>query len=240
MHLDKRHIVVNEDPQTITTAQTILDVTYRISRMLQSTTFKLNVNLLGNVNLKRSITNKRFSSIITTTIIAVSLFSAATLLSLQDNVLANAQNQSQTTKAKSTNASAPPIGNIQQLSKAVGNNSKILSSNVKIGSNPNFTQPKVTAATPPNGLTSNPTKAKTSSNSTSSATSSSNAMNKGAKAGGAAAAGNMSKAGGAAANTTSKVLTNASKVVGSGLKGLGNAVGAGLKGLGNLISPGKK
>ena len=116
------------------------------------------------------------------------------------------------------NASAPPIGNIKQLSKAVGNNSKILSSNAKIGTNPNFTQSKITAATPTNGLASNP---------------------KG-KAGGAAAAGNTSKVGGAAANTTSKVLTNASKVVGSGLKGLGNAVGAGLKGLGNLISPGKK
>ena len=76
------------------------------------------------------------------------------------------------------------------------------------------------------------------------------------KAGGAAAAGNMSNA----SNTTSKVLTNASKVVGGGLKGLGamisspnntkaagkvltnisQAVGGGLKGLGNLLSPGKK
>ena len=200
--------------------------------MLQYTTFKLNVNLLGNVNLKdnKSITNKRYSSIVTTTIIAVSLFSAATLLSLQDSVLANAENQSQTTKAKSANASAPPIGNIKQLSKAVGNNSKILSSNAKIGTNPNFTQSKITGATPPNGLASNPTNGK-SSNSVSSGTSS-KTMNK--------AAGNMSKAGGAAGNTTSKVLTNASKVVGGGLKGLGNAIGAGLKGLGNLISPGKK
>ena len=190
------------------------------------------------MNLKdnRSITNKRYSSIVTTTIIAVSLFSAATLLSLQDSVLANAQNQSQTTKAKSANASAPPIGNIKQLSKALGNNSKILSSNAKIGTNPNFTQSKITAATPPNGLTSNPTKGKSSSNSTSSEPSS-KTMN---KAGGGAAAGNMSKAGGGAGNTSTKVLTNASKVVGSGLKGLGNAVGAGLKGLGNLISPGKK
>jgi hypothetical protein len=224
--------------------------------MLQYTTFKLNVNLLGNVNLKdnRSITNKRYSSIVTTTIIAVSLFSAATLLSLQDSLLANAENQSQTTKAKSANASAPPIGNIKQLSKAVGNNSKILSSNAKIGTNPNFTQPKITAATPPNGLASNPTQGKSSSNLTSSRTSSSNTMNNGnmskagggaaagnmSKAGGGAAAGNMSKAGGGAGNTSAKVLTNASKVVGSGLKGLGNAVGAGLKGLGNLISPGKK
>ena len=204
--------------------------------MLQYTTFKLNVNLLGNVNLKdnRSITNKRYTSIVTTAIIAVSLFSAATLLSLQDSVLANAQNQSQTTKAKSANASAPPIGNIKQLSKAVGNNSKILSSNAKIGTNPNFTQSKITAATPPNGLASNPTKGK-SSNSTSSEPSS-KTMN---KAGGAAA-GNMSKAGGAAGNTSAKVLTNASKVVGGGLKGIGNAIGGGLKGLGNLISPGKK
>jgi hypothetical protein len=186
-----------------------------------------------NLKDKRSITNKRYSSIVTTTIIAVSLFSAATLLSLQDSDLANAQNQSQTTKAKSTNASAPPIGNIQQLSKAVGNNSKILSNNAKIGINPNFTQSKITAATPPNGLASNPTKGKSSSNSTSSGTSS-KTMNKGA------AAGNMSKAGGAAGNASAKVITNASKIVGNGLKGLGNVVGAGLKGLGNLISPGKK
>ena len=112
----------------------------------------------------------------------------------------------------------------------MGNNSKILSSNAKIGTNPNFTQSKITGATPPNGLTSNPTKGKSSSNS-SSGTSSSNTMNKG---------GNMSKAGGAAGNTSAKVLTNARKVVGSGLKRLGNAIGAGLKGLGNLISPGKK
>jgi hypothetical protein len=210
--------------------------------------------------------NRRCCTIVTT-IIAISLYSAPTLLSLQDNILANAQNstQSQTTKAKSTNASAPPIGNIQQLSKAVGNNSKILSSNVKIGNNPNFTQPKITSATPPNGLASNPTKGK--SNSTSSSGTSGNTTNKGAAAGnmskaggaaagnmskaggaaagnmskaGGAAAGNMSKAGGAAGNTSAKVLTNASKVVGSGLKGLGNAIGAGLKGLGNLISPGKK
>jgi hypothetical protein len=112
-----------------------------------------------------------------------------------------AQNQSQTTKAKSTNASAPPIGNIQQLSQAVGNNSKILSSNAKVGTNPNFTQPRITAATPPNGLTSNPIKGISSSNSTSSVLVT---MNK--------AAGNMSKAGGTTDNTSAKVLTNASKV----------------------------
>src|SRR5215469_1840936 len=212
--------------------------------MLPCTIFKLNVNLLGYVNLN----NRRSRTIATTIIITISLFSAATLLSLQGSILANAQNQnstqSQATKTKSTNASAPPIGNIKQLSKAVGNNSKILSNNTKIGTNPNFTQSKITAATPPNGLASNPTKGKSSSNSTSSGTSSSNTLNKGgnmSKAGGATAAGNLLKAGGAAAgNTSAKVLTNASKVVGGGLKGLGNAIGGGLKGLGNLISPGKK
>ncbi|MFY9869755.1 MAG: hypothetical protein WAK17_08565, partial [Candidatus Nitrosopolaris sp.] len=49
-----------------------------IPGMLQCTTFKLNVNLLANVN-------KRYSTAVTTTIIAISLFSAATLLSLQGN-----------------------------------------------------------------------------------------------------------------------------------------------------------
>jgi hypothetical protein len=84
------------------------------------------------------------------------------LLSLQCSLSANAQNQktnqSQTSKIKSTDSSAAPIGNVQQLSKAIGNNTKILSSNAKIGSNPNFTQPKITAGTPTNGLISNPTK----------------------------------------------------------------------------------
>ena len=79
----------------------------------------------------------------------MSLFSATTLLSLQYSLSANAQNQkanqSQTAKAKTTNASAAPIGNVQQLSKAIGNNTKILSNNAKIGSNPNFTQSKITA-----------------------------------------------------------------------------------------------
>jgi hypothetical protein len=198
--------------------------------MLLCTIFKLNVNLLANVNLN----NPRSRTIATTTIIAISLFSAATLLSLQGSILANAQNQnstqSQTTKAKSTNASAPPIGNIQQLSKAVGNNSKILSSNAKIGINPNFTQPKMTAATPPNGLASNP-KGK-SSNSTSSGTSS-NTMNKAAgnmsKAGGAAA-GNMSKAGGAAAGNMSKAggaaAGNMSKAGGAAAGNMSKAGGA--------------
>ncbi len=175
------------------------------------------------MNHKPDSYNIRSKRIITATIIVMSLLSATTLLSLQSSLSVNAQNQSQTTKAKSTNASAAPIGNIKQLSKAIGNNTKILAGNAKIGSNPNFTQPKITAPTPPNGLISNPTKGKSTT----------------MQAGGAAA-GNMSKAGGAAANTTAKVLTNASKVVGGGLKGLGNAIGAGLKGLGNLISPGKK
>ncbi|MFY9799519.1 MAG: hypothetical protein WB988_16585 [Candidatus Nitrosopolaris sp.] len=43
------------------------------------------------------------------------------LQSLTVNAQNQKTNQSQTTK--STNASAPPIGNVQQLSKAVGNNS---------------------------------------------------------------------------------------------------------------------
>jgi hypothetical protein len=73
------------------------------------------------MNLKPYNYNIRSKSIITATIIAMSLFSAATLLSLQSNLSVNAQNQkttqSQSTNAKGTNASAA-IGNIQQLSKA--------------------------------------------------------------------------------------------------------------------------
>ena len=58
--------------------------------------------------------------------------------------------------------SAPPIGTVQQLSKALGNNTKIISNNTNIG-NPNVgkaasAQQKVTSPTAKNGLPSNPTK----------------------------------------------------------------------------------
>jgi hypothetical protein len=73
------------------------------------------------------------------------------------------QAQSQTNKTKNANATAAaPIGNAQQLSKALGNNNKIIANNTSIG-NPNAGkaasgQEKVTAGTPANGLPSNPTK----------------------------------------------------------------------------------
>ncbi|MDQ6668232.1 MAG: hypothetical protein M3Y53_08420 [Thermoproteota archaeon] len=101
-------------------------------------------------------------------IIVISLLSAAILLSLQYGLSANAQNQktnqsqSQSNKTTSANTAAPPIGNVQQLSKALGNNSEILSNNTNIG-NPNAgkaasAQEKITSETPTNGLSSNPTK----------------------------------------------------------------------------------
>jgi hypothetical protein len=45
------------------------------------------------------------------------------------------QSQSQTNKTKNTNATAAalPIGNAQQLSKAIGNNSNIIANNTNIG-----------------------------------------------------------------------------------------------------------
>ncbi|MRN41389.1 MAG: hypothetical protein FIO02_10155 [Nitrosopumilales archaeon] len=112
--------------------------------------------------------NHRTRAIIGWAIIAISFLSAAILLSLQYSLSANAQNQktnqsqSQSNKTKSANTAAPPIGNVQQLSKALGNNSKILANNTNIG-NPNAgkaasAQQKITSGTPTNGLSSNPTK----------------------------------------------------------------------------------
>lgn len=112
--------------------------------------------------------NHRTSSIIGGAIITISLLSAGILLSLQYSLSANAQNpktnqsQSQSNKTKSANTAVPPIGNVQQLSKALGNNSKILANNTNIG-NPNAgkaasAQQKITSGTPTNGLSSNPTK----------------------------------------------------------------------------------
>jgi hypothetical protein len=110
--------------------------------------------------------NHRTSSIIGGAIIAISLLSASILMSLQYTLSANAQNQktnqSQSQIAKSANTAVPPLGNVQQLSKALGNNSKILANNTNIG-NPNAgkaasAQQKITSGTPTNGLSSNPTK----------------------------------------------------------------------------------
>ncbi|PWU79346.1 MAG: hypothetical protein DLM72_17860 [Candidatus Nitrosopolaris wilkensis] len=76
------------------------------------------------------------------------------------------QSQSQTNKTKNTTATAAaPIGNVQQLSQALGNNSKIIANNTNIG-NPNAgkaasSQEKITSGTPANGLPSNPTKGPT-------------------------------------------------------------------------------
>jgi hypothetical protein len=112
--------------------------------------------------------NHRTISIIGGAIITISLLSAGILMSLQYSLSANAQNQktnqsqSQSNKTKSANTAVPPIGNVQQLSKALGNNSKILANNTNIG-NPNAgkaasAQQKITSGTPTNGLSSNPTK----------------------------------------------------------------------------------
>ena len=102
-------------------------------------------------------------------VLLISLLSATSILSLQYSLVATAQgqksNQTQSqsnNKTKSTNNPAPPIGNVQQLSKALGNNSKIIANNTNIG-NPNAgkaasAQQKVTSPTPKNGLPSNPTK----------------------------------------------------------------------------------
>ena len=132
-------------------------------------------------------------------IISISLLSAGAILS-QYSFLANAQSpktnqsQSQSNKTKSAGTIAPPIGNVQQLSKALGNNSKIISNNTSIG-NPNAgkaaqSQQKVTAGTPKNGLPSNPTKGSGSASSS---------------GGGGAAKSNMTKpAGGAAKSNMTK------------------------------------
>jgi hypothetical protein len=118
------------------------------------------------VNTKKY--NHRTRAIIGAAIIAISLLSASILLSLQYSLPANAlnqktnQSQSQSNKTKSAITAAPPIGNVQQLSKALGNNSKILANNTNIG-NPNAgkaasAQEKITSGTPTTGLSSNPTK----------------------------------------------------------------------------------
>ena len=84
------------------------------------------------------------------------------LLSTQEKT-AQAQNSSQMNKSKSgINTPAAPIGNVQQLSKALGNNSQILKGNANIG-NPNASkaasaQQKITSGTPTSSLKSNPTK----------------------------------------------------------------------------------
>jgi hypothetical protein len=114
--------------------------------------------------------NHKTKAIVGAAMITLSLLSASLLLSLQYSLSANAQSQktkqpqsqSQSNKTKSANTTAPPIGNVQQLSKALGNNSKVLANNTNIG-NPNAgkaasAQQKVTSGTPTNGLSSNPTK----------------------------------------------------------------------------------
>ena len=114
--------------------------------------------------------NHKTKAIVGAAMITLSLLSASLLLSLQYSLSANAQSQktkqpqsqSQSNKTKSANTTVPPIGNVQQLSKALGNNSKVLANNTNIG-NPNAgkaasAQQKVTSGTPTNGLPSNPTK----------------------------------------------------------------------------------
>jgi hypothetical protein len=107
--------------------------------------------------------NRKVGVIIGAALISISLLSVGAILSLQYSNLANAQNQSQSqsNKTKSAGTIAPPIGNVKQLSKALGNNTKILTNNTNIG-NPNASkaasaQQKVTSPTPKNALPSNPT-----------------------------------------------------------------------------------
>jgi hypothetical protein len=149
--------------------------------------------------------NRKVGVIIGATLISISLLSVGAILSLQYSNLANAQNQktnqsqSQSNKTKSASTVAPPIGNVQQLSKALGNNTKIISNNTKIG-NPNAgkaaqSQQKVTSSTPKNGLPSNPTKG---------SGSASNAGGGNMTKAGGGAAGNMTKAGGGAAGNMTK------------------------------------
>jgi hypothetical protein len=111
--------------------------------------------------------NRKAGVIIGAALISISLLSVGAILSLQYSNLANAQNQktnqsqSQSNKTKSAGTIAPPIGNVKQLSKALGNNTKILTNNTNIG-NPNASkaasaQQKVTSPTPKNALPTNPT-----------------------------------------------------------------------------------
>jgi hypothetical protein len=113
------------------------------------------------MNFKRT---SQTTTALAVAIIGITIVSAALLLSLEYSTAAIAQkqntNQSQMNKTKNTNAA--PIGNTQQLSKALGNNSKVIANNTNIG-NPNAgkaasTQEKVTSGTDVNGLSSNPTK----------------------------------------------------------------------------------
>jgi hypothetical protein len=150
-------------------------------------------------------------------IISISLLSAGAILSLQYSFLANAQSQktnqsqSQSNKTKSAGTIAPPIGNVKQLSKALGNNTKIISNNTNIG-NPNAakaaqSQQKVTSSTPKNGLASNPTKGSGTASSSGGA-----AKSNMTKAAGGAAKSNMTKAaGGAAKSNMTKAAGGAAK-----------------------------
>lgn len=107
--------------------------------------------------------NRKVVVIVGAALISISLLSVGAILPLQYSNLANAQNQSQSqsNKTKSAGTIAPPIGNVKQLSKALGNNTKILTNNTNIG-NPNASkaasaQQKVTSPTPKNALPTNPT-----------------------------------------------------------------------------------
>jgi hypothetical protein len=109
------------------------------------------------------VNNHKTKEIIGLAMIAASLLSAGVILSLQYSLSANAQNQKTNQSQSQSNKtnSSPPIGNTQQLTKALGNNSKTLANNTNIG-NPNAgkaasAQQKITSGTPANGLQSNPT-----------------------------------------------------------------------------------
>lgn len=114
------------------------------------------------MNSRRSLTRLRPAAG-TITLALLSLTLAFLISSTQEKIAVQAQNSSKINNSNSANIpSAPPIGNVQQLSKAIGNNSQILKGNVNIG-NPNASkaasaQQKITSGTPTSGLASNPTK----------------------------------------------------------------------------------
>ena len=81
--------------------------------------------------------------------------------STQEKTTIQAQKSSQINKSNGGTPAAP-IGNLQQLSKALGNNSQVIKGNVNIG-NPNASkaasaQQKITSGTPTSGLASSPTR----------------------------------------------------------------------------------
>jgi len=90
------------------------------------------------------------------------LFVTPTILLSSAQSAQNSSQKNKTTTGVNAPAPAAPIGNLQQLSKALGNNSQIIKGNINID-NPNASkaakaQQKVTTGTPTSGLATTPTK----------------------------------------------------------------------------------